>query len=149
MPHTADEAYLALWKINPQGSSPGRCVHVQEFPKRAEVTVDHRWSAVMDLRAKALIAMERTRAEHGVENPLDMGVVLPDQAGTLQGFDTRDVADLLGVSRVELSLEGTMRVLDLRTEPACARSWKRDGTVKQRSDGGLLSDRDAEAVGLA
>ncbi|MFM1868543.1 MAG: hypothetical protein RL591_1951, partial [Planctomycetota bacterium] len=31
----------------------------------------------------------------------------------------------------------------------CERSWKRDGTVRQRSDGGTLSDRDAEALGIA
>ena len=34
-------------------------------------------------------------------------------------------------------------------EPRCERSWRRDGTVRQRSDGGWLSDRDAEAVGVA
>ena len=34
-------------------------------------------------------------------------------------------------------------------QPRCERSWKRDGTVKQRSDGGMLSDRDAEALGLS
>ena len=40
------------------------------------------------------------------------------------------------------------RVVDLREEPRCERSRKRDGTVKQRADGGLLSDRDAMAVGV-
>ena len=44
--------------------------------------------------------------------------------------------------------EGGLTVLDLRAEPRCERSWKRDGTVKQRSDGGMLSDRDAVAVGV-
>jgi len=39
-------------------------------------------------------------------------------------------------------------VQDLRDEPRCERSWKRDGTVRERSDGGLLSDRDAAALGL-
>ena len=37
---------------------------------------------------------------------------------------------------------------DLRDEPRCERSWKRDGTVKERSDGGMLTDRDADAVGV-
>ncbi|GAB4108466.1 MAG: hypothetical protein Kow001_05850 [Acidobacteriota bacterium] len=41
-----------------------------------------------------------------------------------------------------------LTVLDLRQEPRCERSWKRDGTVRQRSDGGWLSDRDAAALGL-
>jgi isoleucyl-tRNA synthetase len=40
-------------------------------------------------------------------------------------------------------------VTDLREEPRCERSRKRDGTVKPRADGGLLSDRDAMAVGTA
>jgi isoleucyl-tRNA synthetase len=40
-------------------------------------------------------------------------------------------------------------VIDLRDEPRCERSWKRDGTVRARSDGGMLSERDAVAVGLA
>jgi isoleucyl-tRNA synthetase len=39
-------------------------------------------------------------------------------------------------------------VEDLRAEPRCDRSWKRDGTVALRSDGGMLSARDAEAVGI-
>jgi isoleucyl-tRNA synthetase len=39
-------------------------------------------------------------------------------------------------------------VRDLRSEPRCERSWKRDGTVRARSDGGMLSDRDALAVGV-
>jgi isoleucyl-tRNA synthetase len=45
--------------------------------------------------------------------------------------------------------QGAIEVVDLRGEPRCDRSWKRDGTVRARSDGGMLSDRDAEAVGLA
>jgi isoleucyl-tRNA synthetase len=54
------------------------------------------------------------------------------------------------MSRFEL-LEGDdlgVEILDLRSEPRCERSWKRDGTVKERSDGGMLSQRDAEAVGV-
>jgi len=39
-------------------------------------------------------------------------------------------------------------VHDLRDRPRCERSWKRDGTVRERSDGGMLSDRDARALGL-
>ena len=45
-------------------------------------------------------------------------------------------------------------VQDLSAEPRCERSWKRDGTVKQRHDAereldAMLSDRDAAALGLA
>ena len=65
----------------------------------------------------------------------------------MRGFDACDLADLCGVSRV--SFEGSAVVVqDLREEPKCDRSWKRDGTVKLRSDGGMLSDRDAVAVSV-
>jgi len=66
---------------------------------------------------------------------------------SLSNFDAIDLADLCGVSRVSFDGDG-VEVQDLREEPRCDRSWKRDGTVKQRSDGGMLSDRDAKAVGV-
>ena len=76
--------------------------------------------------------------------------MLPYSDGVLSRFDPVDLADVLGVSRVTLDKAATEpRVLDLRTEPRCERSWKRDGTVKIRSDGGTLSDRDAAAIGVA
>jgi isoleucyl-tRNA synthetase len=74
-------------------------------------------------------------------------VVLPDPEGVLKKF-AADFADMLGVSRVKFAEGGEMLVNDLRGEPRCERSWKRDGTVKQRSDGGWLTDRDAAAVGV-
>ena len=52
----------------------------------------------------------------------------------------RDLAD---------GADASIDVQDLRQEPRCERSWKRDGTVRERSDGGMLSDRDAEAVGVS
>jgi isoleucyl-tRNA synthetase len=59
------------------------------------------------------------------------------------------MADLCSVSRFAFDASLTeVAVDDLRNEPRCERSWKRDGTVKKRSDGGELSDRDAEALGL-
>ncbi|MEZ4546544.1 MAG: hypothetical protein R3B51_01940 [Thermodesulfobacteriota bacterium] len=54
------------------------------------------------------------------------------------------------MSRFEI-LEGKeagIKITDLSGEPRCERSWKRDGTVKERPDGGLLSDRDAKALGI-
>ncbi|MCH7792242.1 MAG: hypothetical protein IID31_08185, partial [Planctomycetes bacterium] len=100
-------------------------------------------------RDAARLALERAKSELGVENPLDAGVTLPDPDGVLGRFDTTDLADLLGVSRVSLDASATApTVVDLRGEARCERSWKRDGTVRQRSDGGMLSDRDADALGL-
>lgn len=141
--HTADEAYRALYKAD---AASDRCVHLAEFPKNSGVKADERWAKAMQIVSEAQITLEKSKAELGVENPLDAGVTLPNPDGVLTGFDTTDLADLMGVSRVLLG--SAPAVQDLRGEPRCERSWKRDGTVKQRSDGGMLSDRDALAVGV-
>jgi len=74
--------------------------------------------------------------------------VLPDAKGVLAKFQT-DLPDLLGVSRVKLVPgSGEVAVNDLRSEPRCERSWKRDGTVKQRLGGGMLCARCAAALGV-
>jgi isoleucyl-tRNA synthetase len=104
----------------------------------------------MKARAAGMAAIEQARKSLGVDNPLDMGVTLPDADGTLARFDPSDLADLLGVSRVRCDRAAqAASVADLRQEPRCERSWKRDGTVRTRRDGGMLSDRDAAAVGVA
>jgi isoleucyl-tRNA synthetase len=103
----------------------------------------------MSRRDDWLRAIEAFRRQTGLDNPLDCALRLPDDEA-LRGVDPHDLADLCGVSRAELSSAGAEPVvLDLRQEPRCERSWKRDGTVRRRSDGGLLSDRDAAALGLA
>ncbi len=140
MPHTADEAYRAL-----RGDE--HCVHECVVGDVPQVTVDPDWSKVMEIREGALKALEEAKGA-GIENPLDAELVLPDPDGVLQKF-AADLADLLGVSRVRFAEEGEIAVNDLRGEPKCERSWKRDGTVRERADGGMLSDRDAEAVGGA
>lgn len=105
------------------------------------------WPAVLQLRDGVLKALEKAKAR-GIENPLDAGVVVPDPDDLFEDF-TEDFTDLCGVSRARFE-QGTSEILveDLRDEPRCERSWKRDGTVKKRTDGGMLSDRDAAAVGL-
>ncbi len=136
MPHTADEAWRALHGDDTES------VHLQDF---ATVTfeADESWGDAMDIRNQALKALEEAKAS-GIDNPLDAGLVLPT---SLSNFDSLDLADLCGVSRV--CCEGdAISVQDLREEPRCDRSWKRDGTVRERSDGGMLSDRDAKAVGV-
>jgi isoleucyl-tRNA synthetase len=145
MPHTADEAYRALWKA----TDDSRCVHFEEFIRSFGVKSSPNWPKALAARDAAKGAMERAKSQMGVENPLDAGVVLPDPDGTLASFDLVDLADLLGVSEVELDRSATEpRVVDLRSRPRCERSWRRDKTVRQRSDGGVLSDRDALAVGV-
>ena len=151
IPHTADEAFRALHKIDDKASADsaaGACVHLRTFPGQRTadvfpVTADDRWTRVFDAREKCLLALETAKKTGGVENPLDAGLVLPDRDGALANFDPVDLADLLGVSRITLDTGATdARVIDLRAEPRCERSWKRDGTVKQRPDGGMLSERD-------
>ncbi|MFO0874653.1 MAG: isoleucine--tRNA ligase [Phycisphaerales bacterium] len=140
MPHTADEAHQALWR------DPARCVHGTTATGLA-FAADTGWPKALAARSAALKAIEAAKSR-GIENPLDAAVVVPDPDGTLAAFGD-DFADLLGVSRATFSRDASaVEVVDLRDEPRCERSWKRDGTVRLRSDGGMLSDRDAEAVGV-
>ena len=62
-----------------------------------------------------------------------------------------ELADLCGVSQFNIikSDSSEINVINLTNEPRCDRSWKRDGTVSLRSDGGMLSERDAKALGVA
>ncbi|MCA9310246.1 MAG: class I tRNA ligase family protein, partial [Phycisphaerales bacterium] len=143
LPHTADEAFRAL--RGDESDSVHLHAMISDFP----VTADPRWDRVMSLRDEALKALEDVRSARELDNPLDAGLSLPSADGLLEGFDLVDLADLHGVSRVALAEPGAgIGVADLRSEPRCERSWKRDGTVRERADGGLLSDRDAEAVGV-
>jgi len=150
MPHTADEAFRALHRVDDKSPvSAESCVHLRTFVGPFGVTVDAGWEAVLLMRDTALRALEAVRAAGTIDNPLDAGLVLPDADGVLARFDAADLADLLGVSRVRVDRGAKdVEVLDLRSEPRCERSWKRDGTVKPRSDGGLLCDRCALAVGV-
>ncbi len=155
--HTADEAYRALRKCAPTDATT--CVHIEAMFKSGDhwgfgVEADPRWADVMEMRSVALGSMERARAERNatspLDNPLDMAISLPNKDGDLDAFDPVDLADLLGVSIVTVDRHGAApNVIDLReTHARCDRSWKRDGSVKKRSDGGHLSERDAAAVGV-
>ena len=141
LPHTADEAWRAL-----KGADATNVVFSHH--EAVKFTAAAGWSAVFAAREAAQKALEDAKAT-GIENPLDAGLVLPDADGALRPF-AGDLADLMGVSRVSLDPAAkAVTVTDLREEPRCERSRKRDGTVKQRADGGLLSDRDAMAVDLS
>ena len=144
LPHTADEAWRAL-----EGGALDACVHRHTYPAPPAARPDAAWAAALAARTRALVALEHARAA-GPARPLDAGLVLGDPDGVLACFDPVDLADLCGVSRLELDrdLAGVV-VRDLRAEPRCERSLRRDATVRQRSDGGWLSDRDALVLGLA
>jgi isoleucyl-tRNA synthetase len=138
LPHTADEAWRAL-----KGAGARNVVFERHAP--LEFTAAAGWPAAFAARDAALKALEAAKSQ-GIENPLDAGLVLPDPDGALRPF-AADLADLMGVSRAELDPAApAVAVRDLRGEPRCERSRKRDGTVRQRADGGMLSDRDAAAV---
>ncbi|MBL1218903.1 MAG: isoleucine--tRNA ligase [Planctomycetes bacterium] len=158
LPHTADEAYRALWKCDPK--SDERCIHLMTFVESYSVSAAPEWEKVLALHDSVMKKIEEARAAKQFDNPLDAGVRVPDTAeGTLSAFAGAvaeygedfcgDLADLLGVSRVEIVDSGeSLEVYSLADAPRCDRSWKRDGSVKQRADGGWLSGRDAEAVGV-
>jgi len=147
--HTADEAYLSL-KGLPADSKES--VHLTGLPEALDVPTDPAWDEVLELRGRVLKALEEAKDAQGISNPLDAGVeVTVDEKlyKKLKPFEP-ELPDIAGVSRFEI-LEGKeagIKIVDLSGEPRCERSWKRDGTVKERPGGGLLSDRDAEALGV-
>jgi isoleucyl-tRNA synthetase len=149
-PHTADEAWRAIHGVD---NKSDLCVHTETFPSLSgcsAIPVNGDWAAVMALRDTVMKTLETERNAMGIDNPLDLGVTAPTPEGIdVSAFDPADLADLCGVSRFAFAGSGdAIGVNDLRGQPACERSWKRDGTVKARSDGGVLSDRDAAALGL-
>jgi isoleucyl-tRNA synthetase len=145
LPHTADEAYRALFSDTAGGDD--RCVHLQTFLDLPSLKADGDWPKLMQLRQVALKALEDAK-DRGIENPLDAEVVLPDREGLVAKFQP-DLADMLGVSRVRANpATDKVAVNDLRDEPRCDRCWRRDVTTAARPDGGMLCDRCADAVGV-
>ncbi len=144
--HTSDEAYSSL-----KGEEV-TSVHLSEFPESGDETLAETWETVMDIRDKALKALEEAKTTRNINNPLDAGIKFPADKNNYEELKKYepDMADLCGVSRFEIvhAEEGRIEIIDLSGEPRCERSWKRDTTVRQRPDGSMLSDRDAAAVGL-
>ncbi|MEO1513090.1 MAG: class I tRNA ligase family protein, partial [Planctomycetota bacterium] len=95
--HTADEAWRHL-----HGVEGDESVHAACYLEPAGVEVDHGWERALEARDAALKALEVAKAERGIENPLDAGLVLPDHGGALSRFDAEDLADLCGVSRASI-----------------------------------------------
>ena len=149
---TAEEAWL---HYHDYSEDSGHSVHFTSLPDEFDFETDSGWTEVMALRGEALRKLEETKnpAGGGLKNPLDAAITARIPQGrlkTLRLFEA-ELADLCGVSRFQLLAGSEMKIeiQDIRDEPRCERSWKRDGTVRQRSDGGWLSDRDAEVLGLS
>ena len=148
--HTAEEAYLALHGKTEEDADS---VHLESLPEPRGLDADPVWDEVMGLRDRCLKSLEDAKMHQGIDNPLDAAVDVAVPAETYQRLlpYAGELTDLCGVSRFVLDEDGeeTIGIEDASHEPRCERSWKRDGTVKQRSDDSMLSDRDAEVLGLA
>jgi len=147
--HTADEAYRSLKN---EELDTTNSVHLSSMPEAIKIDNEPNWDKVMELRGKVLKSLEETKASGGVTNPLDAGIVINlegESYAALKPFEP-ELADLCGVSRFSLNEGETLQITikDISQEPRCGRSWKRDETVKERSGGVFLSDRDAEASGI-
>ncbi|MCD4749407.1 MAG: class I tRNA ligase family protein, partial [Thermoanaerobaculales bacterium] len=147
--HTADEAWLEL---HGEGQDSQRCVHLESLPEALEVVADGGWATVFEVRSEVLRAFEQAKESMEISNPMDAGARVALESGQRLAIEpfVAELVDLCGMSRFEL-VDGdhlAVEILDLRSEPRCERSWKRDGTVRERSDGGTLSQRDAEVVGV-
>lgn len=143
LPHTADEVFRSVNKTK------GDSVHLHAFSEFAiKVGLDEGWLEILKLRSRVFRALRKTR-KRGIDNPLDAGVMLSNADPVVSRF-TDELPSLFGVSRVEFSNGSAgVHIRDLRNQPRCQRSWRRDGNVRQRKGGVWLSDRDAEALGIA
>lgn len=145
--HTSDEAYKSL------KGDDSVCVHLEEFPENTDITLPDIWDDIMDIRDKCLKKLEEAKTEKNISNPLDAAIELnveDNKYEQLKEYE-QDMADLCGVSRFNISENSSFAIeaVNISSEPRCERSWKRDKTVRERSDGSVLSDRDAEAVGVS
>ena len=141
LPHTAQEAFASLY-----GQDHVSIHLADEFD--VSVTAAEEWTHVLASRERVLKVLEEAKKD-GIENSLDAGIVLGDPENALLAFKD-DLADIFSVSRVSLtSTANQCDVQNLKDQPRCERSWKRDETVKQRQDGVYLSDRDYNAVNFS
>ncbi len=145
--HTSEEAYKAL-----PGNQKEDSVHLCDFPKTQKYKLSPIWEYIMEIRHKCLKELEIAKKEKGLTNPLDAGIELlveKEKYDELKKYE-HELADLCGVSRFSAhpSDQTVIKIQDLRDEPRCERSWKRDGTVKLRSNGSMLSERDAKVLGI-
>ena len=144
--HTSYEAYQSLLdnkEVN---------VHYETFPVLELIGSQDIWKEILELRSKCLKELENAKEEKGINNPLDaeIKVGLSEELFVKYNPYKFELVDLCGVSRFNIlkSKDLIVNIIDLSSELRCERSWMRDDTVMERSNGSLLSDRDAEALNL-
>ena len=140
LPHTADEAYQSLY---PNSDSS---VLLEERVSLSTTNNAEYWEPLLSLRQDVLRKLEESK-KNGIENSLDIGLVLPKRYALYELAACR-LEDFFLVSRVSFADTDSIIVQDLRDFPRCERSWKRDETVQLRSNDLYLSDRDAAVLGL-
>ncbi len=144
--HTSHEAYKSLKKDSEAN------VHLETFANVEKVEAHQAWKEVMNVRKLCLKILEEARGQQGLNNPLDVGLLVEvreDIYEEMKKFES-ELEDLCGVSRFEISKGGETqaKLINLSQEPRCERSWKRGKTVKKRSNGSFLSERDASALSV-
>tara|TARA_Y100001970_G_C13637324_1_gene557116 strand:- start:83 stop:562 length:480 start_codon:yes stop_codon:yes gene_type:complete len=136
LPHTSEECFQLL---HPEDS-----VHLSDSIS-FKLSPDPNWSMILERRSQVLKQLEESKAK-GIENPLDAGIQLPQSDEALLQFSP-DLSDIFGVSRVSVQTKDpNIHVQDLRNEPRCERSWRRDLSVHLHENGSYLSKRDANAI---
>ena len=134
LPHTAEEVFKSLY------NDPNTSIHLKTF-NTLEFSTDNNWKQVLETRDLVLKALEN---EASISNPLDARAHLPE--GSFEKAYLEDFSDLCGISQAVFHSVDCVEIEHLENSPACQRSWKRDGTVKLRDSGFMLSDRDHFAV---
>ncbi|MGA0242624.1 MAG: class I tRNA ligase family protein, partial [Candidatus Marinamargulisbacteria bacterium] len=136
LPHTCDEVMATLANTPDAPTIQGTPALKINYP----LTVD--WDPIMVLRKTVLKQLETAKA-NGIENSLDAGVKIPAH---IDPAFFPDLPDIFGVSRVDIHHDESVVITDLRQSPRCERSWKRDASVKKRSNGYFLSERDYHVI---
>ena len=104
LPHTCDEALESL------NSSTTDSVQGLPALQLQAVACDDHWDAVINFRKLVLKELETAKA-NGIENSLDAGIQIPN---TISTAFKGELADLFGVSRVELTETDAIKVIDLK-----------------------------------
>jgi len=110
-----------------------------------DFTADADWTRVLEIRAAAQKALEEAKSR-GIENPLDAEVVLPDPTACWPNSRPTSRHDAGFRVRLDRSARASRSTICEMNRAASAHGSATDGEAAR--DGGMLSDRDADAVGV-